>query len=80
MTASSFELGTCPPLFISTLKNSQLRCYIIINFIFKAVFFIKAKGNISLYGAAFCYGFENFNKFAFEILGILVCSVLQRAD
>jgi len=32
----------------------------IIHFIFKAVFFIKARVNKSLYGAALCYGFEIF--------------------
>jgi len=54
------------------LKNSQLSFYIIIDFIFKAVFFIKAKAIISLYGTAFCYGFKKFNKLAlFAILGIL---------
>jgi len=30
----------------------------IIDFIFKAVFFIKARVNINLYGMVFCYGFE----------------------
>jgi len=35
-----------------------------IEFIFKAVFIIKAKVNISLYIMARCYGFVLFNKVA----------------
>ena len=52
--------------------------YLIINFVFQAVFFDKTKANISLLSTAFCYEFIFFNKFAlFEILGILGWSKLQ---
>ena len=54
------------------LKNSQLSCYIIIDFIFKAVFFIKVKANISLYSKNFATASYSLNKVVlFEIIGIL---------
>ena len=45
-----------PKWFKSELPFFQLCCYMISIFIFAAVFFIKAKVNISLFSMAVCYG------------------------
>jgi len=53
----------------------------IIDFIFKAVFFIKARVNIGLHGTAFCYSFEILSQIcSFENRGILGWLIMLQAD
>jgi len=63
------------------LKNFQLCCYTIINLIFKAVLFIKAKRIYAFSTWNFATASYSFNKLAlFEILGILGWSKLWWSD